>query len=86
MAAAGMVTVTNTFENKDAAAMRAISANLEAVAPRVADLAAALGDAAARAPDLEARAAGSAVAWPSRWEDAFDDAFMARLDDWIGAA
>lgn len=86
MAAAGMVTVTNTFENKDAAAMRAISTNIEAVAPRVDDLAAALGAAAERAGDLDARAAGSAVAWPSRWEDAFDDPFMDRLDEWIGAA
>jgi hypothetical protein len=86
MAAAGMTTVTNTYENKDAAAMRAISSNIDAVAPRVAELAAALGAAAERARDLDARAAGSAVAWPSRWEDAFDDAFMDRLDEWIVAA
>lgn len=85
MAAAGMVTVTNTFENKDAAALAAISGNLIAAEPSVAGVAAALAAAEARATDLDARAAGSAVAWPSRWEDALDEAFMARLEEWVEA-
>ena len=42
MASAGMVTVTNTFENKTADAMAAISANLHAVRPSVDSIAAGL--------------------------------------------
>lgn len=86
MAAAGMVAVTNTYENKDAASLQAISPNLRAVAPRVAEIAAALGEAAAGAGDLASRAAGSHVGWPSRWEDALDEPFMAGLEEWIDAA
>ncbi|OJU84049.1 MAG: hypothetical protein BGO11_02425 [Solirubrobacterales bacterium 70-9] len=83
MAAAGMATVTNTYENKDAAALAAISANLIAAPPSVAGVAAGIAAAVGRVGDVEARAAGSRVAWPSRWEDVFDANFKARLDQWI---
>jgi hypothetical protein len=84
MAAAGMATVTNTYENKDAAALAAISANLIAAPPSVAGIAAGIATATARVAEVEARAAGSQVAWPSRWEDVFDAEFAARLDAWVG--
>lgn len=86
MAAAGMTAVTNTYENKDAAALAAISPNLVAAPPTVAGIAAAIATAVERAGDLEARAAGSRVAWPSRWDDVFDAAFEQRLDRWVGPA
>ncbi|MDX6627525.1 MAG: hypothetical protein QOE56_2514 [Solirubrobacterales bacterium] len=83
MAAAGMVTVTNTYENKDAAALASISSNLVAAKPTVAGIAAGLGAAVAVASDLGARAAGSNVAWPSNWDEALGDAVLSRLDGWI---
>ncbi|MFN8163273.1 MAG: hypothetical protein U0R26_05475 [Solirubrobacterales bacterium] len=84
MAAAGMVTVSNTFENKDAAALTAISSNLIAAEPTVAGVAAALGSAEVRAADLDARAGGSHLNWPSSWTQSLNDAFMARLQEWAG--
>ncbi len=86
MASAGMVTVTNTFENKDAAALTTISPNLRPVAPTVAEITAGLAIAVERSGDLAARSLGSVVAWPSNWEAAFGDGFMARLDAWVGGA
>ena len=47
MASAGMLTVTNTFENKDADALRAISANLIAAEPTLGGITRALLEAAA---------------------------------------
>jgi hypothetical protein len=85
MAAAGMATVTNTYENKDAAALGPISANLIAAPPSVAGIAAGIATAVGRVGDVEGRAAGSHVAWPSRWEDVFDTSFKTTLDRWITA-
>lgn len=84
MAAAGMVTVTNTFENKDAAALTSISPNLHAVPPTVEGIGAGLFSAVSRVNDLEGRARGSRVDWPSSWQAALDDTFMSQLDAWAG--
>jgi glycosyltransferase involved in cell wall biosynthesis len=79
MASAGLVTVTNTFENKTAEALGAISSNLIAAEPGIEAIAAALESAAARAEDVEARLAGSAVRWPRDWSASFDDDLVARV-------
>ena len=79
MASAGMLTVTSTFENKTAQAMRDISANLTAVEPRVQQIADALGAAAHDAGDLERRIAGSQVRWSSDWTRSFHPELVARL-------
>ena len=79
MASAGLVTVTNTFENKTAAAMEAISPNLIAAEPGVSAIAAALEAAAKRADDAEARVRGSTVGWPRDWGEAFSDAVLDRV-------
>jgi hypothetical protein len=83
MAAAGLVTVTNTYATKTAAALAALSSNLVPVAPTVAEVAAGLAAAAARAGDLEARVAGSAVAWSRDWRRSFDAALLHRLGEWL---
>ncbi len=80
MAAAGMPTVTNTYENKDAAALTGISANLIAAEPTIEGVLAALAEAERRSERLEERAAGSHVSWPSRWEDSLDDGVMAEVE------
>jgi glycosyltransferase involved in cell wall biosynthesis len=67
MASAGMLTVTSTFENKDADALRSISGNLIAAEPTLDGVTRALLDAAAGVEDLERRVAGSATDWSRDW-------------------
>ena len=81
MASAGMLTVTNTFENKTSEALRAISGNLLAGPPAIEAIADALGEAVAGAGDAERRVRGSAVAWSRDWQTSFDDGLVARLAD-----
>ena len=85
MASAGLVTVTNTFENKTAQALAAISSNLVGAQPGLDGITAALGDAAARVDDFERRAAGANVQWSSDWDASFDDKLMARVDSFLAA-
>jgi hypothetical protein len=80
MAAAGMATVTNTFENRDAAAMTAISSNLIPAEPSVEGVVEALLAAEARASELERRAQGSHVKWPASWDEALGDEVLARVE------
>jgi glycosyltransferase involved in cell wall biosynthesis len=79
MASAGMLTVTNTFENKTAEALGSISPNLIAAAPTIDGVANALLEAAAGVEDYERRARGSAVSWSSDWGRTFDDALIGRV-------
>ena len=79
MASAGMVTVTNSFENKTPEAMSAISANLITVAPTVEGIAAGLREAASRVGDVAARTEGAAVNWSTGWADSFPDALVDRI-------
>lgn len=73
MASAGMVTVTNTFGNKDGPALARISSNLIGAAATVEGVAAALAEAEARVDDLDARFRGSRVDWPASWDVALDE-------------
>jgi GT2 family glycosyltransferase len=79
MASAGLVTVTNTFENKTADALGAISGNLIAAEPGLEAIATALGEAAARAEDVDARLHGSHVRWPRDWGESFSPAVLDRV-------
>jgi hypothetical protein len=79
MASAGMLTVTNTFENKTSEALRAISANLLAGPAAIDSIAASLADAVAGADDAERRVRGSAVAWSRDWARSFDAAMLEGL-------
>jgi hypothetical protein len=80
MAAAGMLTVTNTFETKTADALAAISPNLIAAEPTVESVVEALRQAVAGADDAERRVAGADVRWSRSWADSFDDALMDRVE------
>jgi hypothetical protein len=79
MAAAGMLTVTNSFENKTAEALSAISANLIVAEPSVEAVAAALVQAVADVDDHRRRIDGSRVAWSRSWEESFSDALLQRM-------
>jgi glycosyltransferase involved in cell wall biosynthesis len=83
MARAGLLTVTNTFENKTAEALQAISSNLVAAAPAVEALSMALGEVASRVEDIDGRLAGADVAWSQGWNQAFDDHLMDRLTAYL---
>ncbi len=83
MAAAGMLTVTNSFENKTPAAMAAISENLITARPTVEDVAAALLEAGRDVGDAERRERGSHVHWSVDWNRSFDDELMARIEGFL---
>jgi glycosyltransferase involved in cell wall biosynthesis len=84
MASAGMITVTNSFENKTQSALNTISTNLLAPRPTVAAVADALCTAVAAAEDYEVRVRGSAVSWSRDWAHTFDDSLLERVGDLLG--
>ena len=83
MAAAGMLTVTNTFENKTADALAEISPNLVASEPTVDGVVAALAEAVAGAEDPERRVRGADVRWSRSWRDSFDDRLMSNVESFL---
>ena len=83
MAAAGMLTVTNTFETKTADALAAISPNLVAVEPTLESVVAGLRSAVAGVDDAERRVRGGAVRWSRDWGESFDDQLMARVEGFL---
>jgi hypothetical protein len=85
MASAGMVTVTNSFENKTAEAMAAISTNLIAAEPSIDAIAHALRRAASAVDDFDRRARGAEVRWSRDWDHSFDDEVLARVASFLEA-
>ncbi len=85
MASAGMLTVTNSFENKTADAMAAISSNLITVEPSVEGVCTGLREAAAGSDDFGRRARGSDVRWSRNWDDSFDEKLMERVASFLEA-
>jgi hypothetical protein len=85
MASAGMLTVTNSFENKTPEAMAEISPNLIVAEPTVDGVASALREAVTAVTDVERRVRGSQVRWSSDWNESFDDELLERLAGELGA-
>ncbi|WP_152536284.1 glycosyltransferase [Mesorhizobium loti] len=83
MASAGMWTVTNTFENKTAKSLRDISTNLIAVEPTLEGVVAGLKDAISRVDQYDLRLQGSHLDWPTDWNDAFSNATMKKMVDFL---
>jgi hypothetical protein len=79
MASAGMLTVTNSCENKTPEKLTAISSNLITASPTVPGVVAALAEAAAAVGDGERRVAGSSVDWSSDWETSLGPDVMDRV-------
>ncbi|GAC1440335.1 MAG: hypothetical protein NVSMB51_19520 [Solirubrobacteraceae bacterium] len=84
MASAGLLTVTNSFENKTAAALSAISPNLITTRATIAGVAAGLAEAARGVDDFERRADGSRVQWSSDWQRSLDEPLMRRIAELLG--
>ena len=85
MAAAGLVTVTNTYANKTSERITAISSNLIAVPPTVAGLKQGLISAIAASDDFDARVAGAKLNWSSDWNETFTPEIMAEIRTRLGA-
>ncbi len=85
MAAAGMLVVTNSCQNKTRESMSAISPNLLAATPTLDGVVQELSMAVERIGDLAARRAGAGVNWAVDWDDALDNRRMDRLESWLSA-
>jgi glycosyltransferase involved in cell wall biosynthesis len=83
MASAGMLTVTNSFENKTAEAMATISSNLLTVEPSIQGICTGLREAAAGIDDVGRRVRGSDVRWSRDWDDSFDDELIERVASFL---
>jgi glycosyltransferase involved in cell wall biosynthesis len=81
MASAGMLTVTNSFENKTPRALADISSNLITAEPTIEGVAAALAEAASGVANLERRIDGSRVRWSNNWSDSLDEPLLDLLAD-----
>ncbi|KNC50261.1 uncharacterized protein AMSG_11977 [Thecamonas trahens ATCC 50062] len=68
-AAAGLVTVTNTYTAKSRASLLAISSNLIPVQPTIGGVADGLREALARVDNVDARLAGCSLSLASEWSD-----------------
>lgn len=79
MASAGMLTVTNRFENKTPETMAAISSNLITVEPTVEGISSGLHEATANVSDHARRASGSHVSWCRDWDTALSGEMIGRL-------
>jgi glycosyltransferase involved in cell wall biosynthesis len=84
MASAGLLTVTNSFENKTARALEEISSNLITAEATVEGIADGLCAAAAGVADAARRVGGSQVRWSSRWDDSFPGEMLDRILAAIG--
>ncbi|MDQ2897999.1 MAG: hypothetical protein M3Y09_20605, partial [Actinomycetota bacterium] len=84
MASGGMLTVTNSFENKTPAAMAEISSNLITAEPSIESVAAGLREAAAGSSDFARRVRGSRVNWAGSWEEALHDELLDRVLSALG--
>lgn len=84
MASAGLPTVTNTFANKTAEALAAISPNLIGVKPTLEGIVDGLRAAIGRVDDVEGRLAGArAMTWPTDWDAAFPADTMERVNAFL---
>ena len=83
MASAGMLTVTNTFENKTAEALGSISSNLIAGPPTVEGVVQALVQAAAGVGDVDRRLRGSEVHWSRDWADSLGPDLLDRVESYL---
>jgi hypothetical protein len=83
MAAAGMLAITNTFENKTADKLIAISSNIIPVLPTIQGISQGIESALGRVDDYEARATNAAIHWASTWDEALGGDVMTTIKRFI---
>jgi len=79
MASAGMIVVTNSFENKNQDSLSNISSNIIVAIPTITDIEKVLCKAVKLSDDYEKRFNGSKVNWPSNWKDSFNSEFFNKI-------
>jgi hypothetical protein len=79
MAAAGLITVTNTYENKTSQKLKSISNNIIPVQPTAQGIKSGLVEALRRVDDFEGRVAGAEINWQRRWSEALGGPVMEKL-------
>jgi glycosyltransferase involved in cell wall biosynthesis len=85
MASAGLMTVTNTYANKTAERLRAISPNLIATDATVPALVDGLRRAVAGVENYQARSQGARVNWSTDWDTSFPPAILQRINEFLDA-
>ncbi len=80
LARAGVVTVTNTFSNRDAALLAGFGDNIVPAPPTIDGIVGGLREAVRRAGHHETRIAAASLDWPTNWDDVFDAPFFAEFD------
>ncbi len=83
MASAGMIVVTNSFQNKTPGEMTAISPNILTCTPTIDGIVKSIGEAVGKVAEFDFRIKNSRVDWPTEWDQAFSDEFMAKLGEFI---
>jgi hypothetical protein len=83
MAAAGLVTVTNTYANKTAEKLRRISKNIVAVPATINGIKEGLVRALGEVENFEDRVAGAQIDWKTRWSDALGEMIMCKIRRFI---
>lgn len=84
MAAAGLVTVTNTFANKTSERLARISPNIIAAPPTIEGVKEGLIAALGEVEHFEKRVAGARINWSTSWDETFNNAVMARIEAFLG--
>lgn len=79
MAAAGLVTVTNTFATKSRDRLAKVSPNLIAVPPTIGGLTAGLAEALDRVEDIGQRIEGTELNWSRDWATTFNADVVAQI-------
>ncbi|MDH3688462.1 MAG: hypothetical protein OEU36_03130 [Gammaproteobacteria bacterium] len=79
MAAAGLIVVTNTCQNKTRQKMESISRNIVAAEPTVEGIVTGLGEALGKVDKYDQRLEGARVNWSSSWDDTFSDSWLEAL-------
>lgn len=85
MAASGLLTITNTFENKTAEKLTAISSNLIPVLPTLGGIVEGIGAAVDRLDDHQGRSAAANLRWASTWDEALGGPVMESIQRFIAA-
>jgi chitinase len=85
MAAAGLITVTNTFATKTSEKLTRISTNLIGVPPTLESLNLGLVSALGEVDNVPKRVAGARLNWSNSWDDTFNTEIMMRLRDYLDA-
>ena len=83
MAAAGMIVVTNEYENKNELSLSGISSNINISKPTITSISEKLCECVELVEDLTHRVEGSKVKWSTKWQDSFNHEKMKHIVDFI---